>query len=156
MSFDYADEGFDLDYSERQGFLVGKAARLADWRFRKEKKEFARLVRNIQQSKRLPYHKAWKARWRLAKHRANPPVHACRTCAVEFCTVRPTEAPPKYCSNGCLLMGRRQRRVIAQDQTCACGRWMTGRRSTCRTCAQRARRVREVGVPRERMEAADA
>ena len=29
MSFDYADEGFDLDYSERQGFLVGKAEDVA-------------------------------------------------------------------------------------------------------------------------------
>lgn len=37
----------EVDYSERAGFLVGKSARLADWRHRREKQEDAKLFRNL-------------------------------------------------------------------------------------------------------------
>lgn len=36
-----------VDYSDGDGFLVGKAAALSDWSFRKEKREFQRLCQNL-------------------------------------------------------------------------------------------------------------
>jgi len=35
--------GLDVDYSERAGFLTGKAAALAEWRHKKDKREFERM-----------------------------------------------------------------------------------------------------------------
>lgn len=35
---------FDVDYSERAGFLTGKSAAIADWHHRKDKQKFAKLV----------------------------------------------------------------------------------------------------------------
>jgi hypothetical protein len=45
----------DLDYSERAGFQVGKAAAMAEWRARKEidDPEFQRLVWRLQAQKLL-------------------------------------------------------------------------------------------------------
>lgn len=41
------DPELDLDYSEKQGFLTGKSAALADWAHRKEDKEYARLFERL-------------------------------------------------------------------------------------------------------------
>ena len=47
------DDELDVDYSERDGFLTGKAAAIADWRFRKERNdpEFRRLIWRLQAKK---------------------------------------------------------------------------------------------------------
>ena len=68
------DDELDVDYSERAGFLTGKAAAIADWRFRKEQKdpEFRRLVWRLQAKKywaeKDPARKAaivaYRERWR--------------------------------------------------------------------------------------------
>ena len=50
------DNDVDLDFSERAGFLTGKAARLADWLHRKEKREFEKLVRKLK--RQTPAYKA--------------------------------------------------------------------------------------------------
>lgn len=49
------DDDPDLDYSERNGFLTGKAAALSDWSFRREQKSFEKLVARLRA-----------ARWRKA------------------------------------------------------------------------------------------
>lgn len=41
----------DLDFRELDGFMFGKEAALADWRFRKEQKEFAQLVDKLRSRK---------------------------------------------------------------------------------------------------------
>ena len=38
---------YDEDGNQRPGFLVGKAAALADWQAKKEAKEFARLENSL-------------------------------------------------------------------------------------------------------------
>jgi hypothetical protein len=52
------DREFDVDYSERAGFLVGKSAALADWKFRKDDREFKKLCARL-------YQRNWMARERL-------------------------------------------------------------------------------------------
>jgi hypothetical protein len=37
----------DLDYSERAGFMTGKSAAIADWRHRKEVRDFGALVNRL-------------------------------------------------------------------------------------------------------------
>lgn len=37
-------DDFDVDYSDRSGFLVGRAAALADWALRKDEREFNKIV----------------------------------------------------------------------------------------------------------------
>lgn len=45
------EDDVDLDYSERNGFLTGKAAALADWSFRKEDREFKKLCEKLYKRK---------------------------------------------------------------------------------------------------------
>jgi hypothetical protein len=52
----------DLDYSERAGFLVGKAANLAEWQHRKEEREYAKLFERL---KRRNHRKKPEVRERL-------------------------------------------------------------------------------------------
>jgi hypothetical protein len=40
-------DDLELDYTERQGFMVGKTAALADWKFRKDEKAFNRLIATV-------------------------------------------------------------------------------------------------------------
>lgn len=44
------DAKLELDYSERSGFLTGKAARLADWAHRREEARYKRLFRNLKRN----------------------------------------------------------------------------------------------------------
>jgi transcriptional regulator of acetoin/glycerol metabolism len=46
-----------LDYQERDGFAIGKAAALQEWAFRKEKKEFKRLLARV---RRAQSYKRWR------------------------------------------------------------------------------------------------
>jgi hypothetical protein len=41
------DRDLDLDYTERTGFLTGKAFAIADWRHRKDKREFDALQNRL-------------------------------------------------------------------------------------------------------------
>lgn len=92
------DRDIDVDYSERAGFLTGKAAAVAEWRFRQEVNDptFRRLVWRLQAAKywraKNPASKArimaYRARWREThreqynaacakakrKRRANPKI----------------------------------------------------------------------------------
>lgn len=43
------DDEIDVDYSERAGFLTGRAAAMADWAFRKEQREGDKLIARLYQ-----------------------------------------------------------------------------------------------------------
>lgn len=158
--FDDDDEGM---YSGDRGFLVGRQAALQDWRFRQENKGFDALVNRLRVRKwqrenrdrvnawhrannQRPEVKARHARHkrdrRARAHKAAAPL-TCARCRVEFQLARvKTGHAPTYCSRDCRLAARRARRA-AVKVACPCGKPMTGRRTSCRSCAQRARRARE-------------
>lgn len=134
-------------YTERNGFLVGKSAALADWRHRKEEREFEALCVRLRQRNYLrrpevaAHRNAVRRDRRMQQHRAT--VHSCAQCEAQFCRLTIAGHAPTYCSPDCRLASRRDRRSKRESLTCACGRPMTGRRERCRTCAQRARRAAE-------------
>ena len=138
---------YETTYTEKNGFLVGKSAALADWRFRQEEREFDALCARLRQRNRLrrpevaAHRNAVRRDRRAESHRGV--VLACAVCVVEFCRVSIAGHAPTYCSHECLLSARRERRRQRESQACACGLPMTGRRERCRTCAQRARRAAE-------------
>lgn len=163
----YRDDDDEGAFRGDRGFLVGKAAALADWSFKKEKKEFGKLVNRLRAKKwakenrehvnayhrernKLPKMKAarsiWKKRRRIRNHRKNAPVIVCENaaCGAAFCRIRPWKGQkPRYCSNACRLTTKVRRRREQRSVSCPCGRAMSGKRERCRWCAQRARRERE-------------
>ena len=71
-----SEGGDGIDFSERAGFLVGKAAALADWSFRKEQQEFEAYCKRLQarnraRKERQEHPEQVRARcnaWRAANH----------------------------------------------------------------------------------------
>lgn len=118
----YADADDGLDFSERAGFLSGKSLALADWRAKKEEKEFQRLVHGLRWRKWfaevlaengarlercLAKIAAYKARGKLAlvaDYKADPLVCVCRGCGTVWTpVVRGCKYPsrvPEWCPNG--------------------------------------------------------
>lgn len=106
------DPELDIDFSERSGFLTGKAAALADWQHRKDAKAFAKLVavlatrrwriRNPKKARDL-YRRA-DLRRRARRHAAKVAltkghVLTCAWCGTQWCRIpRPKMGPtPLYC-----------------------------------------------------------
>ena len=168
----------DLDYSERAGFLVGKSARMADWRHQREKREFKKLCDAIYQRNYLARPEVRLRRntaRRVARVLLIPtrPVIARQTCGVEFVCIR--RAPghlPRYCGRDCVLAARRARRPSTMFACSACPkcrsnlteagvgtapaakhRIVAGR---CEHCRRPVEVLVAVGVKADRLEAADA
>lgn len=163
MSRDAWEDDDEGAFRGDRGFLVGRQAALADWRFKKENEGFEKLVATLRVEKwrnanleharewgrtngKRPevhaYRMGWKRAKRLQEHRKAPPL-TCKRCRVEFCLLRPHKGQePAYCSSPCRLAAKAAR-TRAQKTPCACGKPMTGRRKACGPCAQQARRARE-------------
>jgi hypothetical protein len=144
------DDRLDLGYEERAGFMVGKAAALADWSFRKDEKAFARLVNSLRVRKwqrENPEKSRAKARRWWAKHREEalakqrersrraPRQQTCDVCQKPFALPypHPRGSVPKRCSDEC----RREatNRQARKDQ--AKKRRATGQAvSSCTVCGR--------------------
>lgn len=119
----------DLDFEDRQtGMLIGRAAAMADWSFRRDQRDFAKLVavlrakkwaqENPEQRKAIANRYAAKPEARaqalqLAKERRarKPiPVLVCSECAALFIKAgRKGGTVPKFCSTACYSRNRYQR-----------------------------------------------
>ena len=125
-----AEAGFELDDEGMpDGWQMGRAARIADWKFRKEQEEFEELCRVLQHRKSsLAYleklrstsegrehlrriHRRYRQRHharlrqmerqrRLAAYQADPPVCTCRECQVTWCPLYGTPRS-SFCSKRC-------------------------------------------------------
>lgn len=70
-----------IDFEDAQsGFLVGHAAKLADWRFRKEQEEFNRLV-NVLRAKKWDLEHPERRRERANRYARKPEVVVRQTAA---------------------------------------------------------------------------
>lgn len=119
------ERDLDLDYSERAGFMVGKSAAIADWRFHKEEGDFKKLchrlyMRNWAKARRRlfpelvkAYQKAWRDRNREKIRKADrdrraakrqPKFIVCWVCGTKK-QVRAIVTTPgretKFCSRKC-------------------------------------------------------
>lgn len=115
------ERDFDVDYSERAGFMVGKSAAIAEWSARREKKEFAKLVARLSAAKTRrenPEHvralqNAWRARNRehvriqdraYKAKRRRPRIIECIVCGVRRrvrAIVKDARRSTKFCSRKC-------------------------------------------------------
>lgn len=112
------EDDVDLDYSERAGFLTGKAAAMADWSFRKEARAFKAVVNRLRVAKwqranvdrkranarkyaRKPEVKAAYNEAARARRAAKPSeVIVCAECSQQFSRAR--KGPrPKFCGDAC-------------------------------------------------------
>jgi hypothetical protein len=157
----------DIDYSERDGFLVGKSAALAEWAHRKEARESAEQFRRLADRQAARMRRAairliggpkaervreGKRRWIAAARaqrreakiliRRRPII--CAECGVEFCHIGRTRMPI-YCTEACRrrAASRKKRvRVPSPAIACGCGAPIGGgkagpRPTLCRRCYQR-------------------
>ena len=139
-----------LDHDDvKSGFAVGKAAALADWAFRKERREGDRLVAAVRALKwqrenperakaiarkydakpdvRARVAQAQKRR-RVERHRAEGRVFACQLpgCGAQFCRVpgvRGMGLHPRFCTPGhYVTIRKRQKADPAKRRACStCG-----------------------------------
>lgn len=109
------DNELDVDYSERAGFLTGKAAAIAEWSHRKEKKAFAKVCNvlkackwqreNPERKRRngLAYwqrhrdeltvkHRLRQRRKRAKEWKPDTTVYTCKGCGTQWCRVLPKPA----------------------------------------------------------------
>lgn len=124
---------FDIDYSERAGFLTGKSAAIAEWRHRKEVSDFERLCSKLYQRKwaRLERQRngtrvrerlnVWRAANRdkvRAQERARraakrkPRLFTCVECGRR----RETKRVAKFCSTKCRNRFHCRPRVVAKNR----------------------------------------
>jgi hypothetical protein len=118
--------GDGLDYSERAGFLTGKAAAIAEWSHRKRKEVDQRLYAVLRVRRWRMRHpeeaRVLSARAdarRYAKRREEIAelvrgfVFTCARCATQWCRIpggkRTSGTKPKYCPNGCGRKARHER-----------------------------------------------
>lgn len=123
---------FDLDYSERDGFMVGRTAAIADWRHEKEQREFSAYCKRLylerwrkaNPAKVAAYNRAWwskpavrarcNERRKRARRKQDATEHVCPECQVSFCFYRaPWVGGPrsKFCSSACYQRDRYQQRT---------------------------------------------
>lgn len=124
----------DLDYDDvKSGFMVGRAARMADWAFKKEQREFEVLVNRLRVKRwqkanpervkandrrwRMLHRQVETARvkrWRHARTRGRVFTCASRECEVQWCRVPGGQMRAnnriKYCSGKCFNRERYLRR----------------------------------------------
>lgn len=124
-----ADLRHSFDFDEVDGgMLVGRAAALAEWRHRKEKDEFRRLVASLSATKWAKENperrkanalRFWRKYWprvkdrenakdrarRLETYKANPTVYRCQECGAEFCRApwyrTRSGVKPSFCTHAC-------------------------------------------------------
>lgn len=129
----------DLDYEERTtGMLIGRQAALADWRFKKEQREFEKQIKSLRAVKWNREHPerrkeianryarkpevvahqtaastARKRRLRQKKRLTNgAPVYRCRECGAEWCRTPWVRGPPgEFCTEACRQRFRYQERT---------------------------------------------
>lgn len=100
------DDGLDVDYSERAGYLTGKSAALAEWKHRKEEAEYQRLFRRLrdrnykrlraeERLRDLPHEIVVKDTGKV--HRRLYPIVCC-VCHAEVTKRQPNA---RYCSRRC-------------------------------------------------------
>ncbi len=92
----------DVDYSERAGFLTGKAAAIAEWSHKREKRQFAKLIARLAAAKRFkddPEHV--RSIWRRFRERNRTRLNA------EMVARRAKVRKPKICV--CVVCGDRKR-----------------------------------------------
>lgn len=125
-----------VDFNDlKTGFQSGRAARLSDWAFRKEQREFSRLVGILRARKwdrenperKRELKRRWSARpdvkpklvehvkrWRHARARLRVEVCACPGCDVQWCRVPfgrlRGNVRPRFCSKLCRNRARWDRR----------------------------------------------
>ena len=156
------DRELDVDYSERAGFLTGKAAALADWAHRKEAKAFAKLEaslrvrrwRQLEPEKAKDLNRRNDLRRRARRHDERVELRkgqvlTCGWCGTQWCRIpRPKMGPtPKFCSaeHGKLARYARDRkdpakRADAVERACA---WQ-------RANVERSREIRREWARRKR------
>lgn len=137
------EDELEVDYSERNGFLTGKAAAIADWSHRKEQKAFEKIVETLRVRK-------WRvdnpdkahelgvrqARRRLEKRRlenialVRGHVLTCARCGTQWCRIpngrKTAGTTPRFCPNGCSRKAMNERayadparRRAAVERACA-------------------------------------
>lgn len=126
-------------------FLIGRQAALADWHFRRDQKDFAKLCQRllarrwyIANARRVLDER--KARTEAAALARRGEVITCKGCRMEFCQVvteaaRPRGQRPEFCSMRCYLASwyapqsaAKKESRAAQELTCAaCGGPITRR-----------------------------
>jgi hypothetical protein len=124
----------DLDYSERAGFMTGKSAAIADWRHRKEVRDFGALVNRLRvikwQRENAEKHHAKQLRYALKaevkarynanarKRRAAKPIEqlVCEECREPFPRAR--RGPrPRFCGDACRQRATYQARTPGARRT---------------------------------------
>lgn len=120
------DNELDVDYSERNGFLTGKAAAIADWYHRKGKaadqKLYAvlrarRWVQNNPERARENNRRADAKKYARRREEnaalVRGAVLTCERCGTQWCRIpmgkKTSGTTPKYCPNGCLRKAMQER-----------------------------------------------
>lgn len=135
-------------FTEKNGFLTGKSAAIADWQHRKEERAFGVLVNRLRVRKwqkenperrraiALRYARKpdvvvkqcarEKARRRQA-FKANTPVHTCEQCGAQWCRVPvkgrlPRGMTPRFCGDACAQINRYRAKAAPSGKRCSgCG-----------------------------------
>lgn len=141
-------DDLELDYSERAGFMVGKTAAMADWKFRKDEKAFTRLVATIRATNwnransvrrkviALGYWNRNKERLNAAKRvkaRRAPRSRKCDMCPVvyELPYPHPRGRVRRVCSDECR---RRKDNAVAAEGQAKIRRAKGTKVRACREC----------------------
>ncbi len=152
----------DLDHDDvKSGFAIGKVARMAEWLFRKERREGDKVVarvRSLKWQRENPERRRANAnryaakpdviarglrlskKRRAARHRADGKVFTCQLegCGAQFCRVpgvRGMGMHPRFCTSSHYTVWRaRQKADPAKRRTCSvCG----GKGHNRRRCPRR-------------------
>lgn len=109
----------DLDFTELDGFQFEKERRIAEWRARKDKREFQKLCRRLMTARwrrglsderraeylakaRADMGRRYKAKQAEKHARDRSRVLVCQECGVEFQRLPGTTGPkPKFCTMRC-------------------------------------------------------
>lgn len=137
------DNDLEVDFSERSGFMTGKAAAIADWQHRKTKQADQKLYAVLRARR---WYKNNPERARENNKKADAKKYArrreenaalvrghvltCARCGTQWCRIpmgkKTSGTIPKYCPNGCLkkAMNERayadpERRAAAIARACA-------------------------------------
>ena len=144
------DDALDLPRDENgriTGYLVGKAAAIADWQAAKEEREYEALFRKLRRRKyrldvaaedgdrlktRRERQLAYAMRPELVAerkasarraHMANPTICTCAECGAKWCLVFGAKGPrPRFCSKACYHADyQRRKRRKAGKRAYRCG-----------------------------------
>lgn len=127
---------FDIDYSERAGFLTGKSAAIAEWLHKRDKRAFAkqcdvlradRWRRNNPERAKANNEKASKKKFARRREEnaelVRGHVLTCARCGTQWCRLplgkRTSGTTPKYCPNGCLRKAMNERAYADQVRRAA-------------------------------------